>query len=255
MDVARSRKAAGSERRLPLHRLIEQYLRDLIGAPDIRPGDRVPSERALAERLNANRMTVRKAVDRLVAQGLLERDGTSGTRVTRPRVVRPADAHTSLGIARIVRSGGGSPGNKLIHFVASRADVRIAKWLAVAEGEPIIVIRRLWMVDDVPFCIETSHLPAGLVPGLAAEDLSAGQSLYGLLRARFGIETLHGERLISVTSCTELEARLLGLDRGAPALLLRLRASDASDRPVEYLASVNHPGRVQFRSAKAELPS
>ena len=253
MVRSRQRSAAPRPPHAPVYVRIEHYIRELIAGPGFAPGDRVPSERTLAERLGASRMTVRKAMDHLVAQGVLERDGTAGTRVTRPRVVRPTDAHTSFGIARIVRAGGGTPGNKLLHFATAPASARAARRLAIAEGAEIVLIRRLWTADDVPFCIETSHLSSALVPGLAAEDLLAGQSLYALLRSRYGIETTRAERLIGLATLTDLEARLLGLGPSGPALLLELVASDASDRPIEYMTSVNHPGRVRFRTANSEI--
>ena len=253
--MVRSRQGAvaTAQPHAPIYVRIEDYIRALIGGSGLAPGDRVPSERTLAEQLGASRMTVRKAMERLVSQGVLERDGTAGTRVTRPRVVRPTDAHTYLGIARIVRAGGGTPGNKLLHFAAVPAGPRVARRLAMAEGAEVVLIRRLWTVDEVPFCIETSHLPSALVPGLAAEDLLAGQSLYALLRSRYGLETTRAERLIGVTTLTDLEARLLGLGPSGPALLLELVASDAADHPIEYMASVNHPGRVRFRTANSEI--
>jgi GntR family transcriptional regulator len=33
------------------------------------------------------------------------------------------------------------------------------------------MFRRLWTANDIPVCIETSHLPLALVPDLAAQDL------------------------------------------------------------------------------------
>ena len=238
--------------RKPIYLAIQQAIQEMIGT-DVAPGDRVPSERALAERFKANRMTVRKAVERLVAMGLLERNGTSGTRVARPRVARPVDASNSLGIARIIRSSGGTPGNKLLSFTHAAAAEKIARRLGVAEGAELVVFRRLWTVDDAPFCIETSHLPAERVPGLAAEDLMAGQSLYALLRERYAIEATAAERLIGIASLTEAEARLLHLQAGGPALLLRIVASDAKGKPIEHMASVNHPQLVVFQTPKAEL--
>ncbi len=240
-------------RRVPIYQAIQQRLQEMIAGPDLAPGDRVPSERDLALRFRANRMTVRKAVERLVAMGLLERNGTSGTRVAIPRVTRPVEGPSASGIARIVRSEGGTPGNKLLHFETARASAKMARRLGVAEGDELIVLRRLWTVNDVPFCVETSTLAADRVPGLAAEDLMAGQSLYALLRTRYGIEAASGERIISLAACTEMEARLLHLKPGAPALLLRLLMSDATGRPIEYLTSVNHPQLVAFKTAKAEM--
>jgi GntR family transcriptional regulator len=212
----------------------------------------VPSERLLAETLGANRMTVRKAIDGLVAQGLLERNSTSGTRIPLPRVTRPADPRTSLGITRIIQRSGGTPGNKLLHFQEQPAGGRVAERLGVAEGTPIIVFRRLWTVDETPFCIETSHLPAQRVPGLAAEDLTAGQSLNALLRNRYSITTVSGERVIGVATCTEMESRLLRLPAHAPCLLLRLIVADQSGVPVEWTTSVNHPHLVVFKTDRSD---
>lgn len=236
-----------------MYRAIQEHLRALIAGPDTGPGDRIPSERALAEQLGANRMTVRKAIDGLVAQGVLERNGTSGTLVAAPRVRRPVEGNTSTGIARIVQSTGGTPGNRLLHFEEAPASASVAGRLQLSEGEAVVLFRRLWTVDAQPFCIETSHLPARLVPGLAAEDLVAGQSLYALLRSRYGLGPLTGEREIGVASCGEMEARLLDLTLGAACLLLRLVSFDTEGQPVEYTRSVNHPQRVVFRSRKSDV--
>jgi GntR family transcriptional regulator len=244
---------ATNSRKIPVYRQIEQHIRDLINGPDYGPGDRVPSERTLAETLGANRMTVRKAIDALVAQGLLERHSTSGTRIRLPRVTRPTDARTSLGITRLIQSSGGTPGNKLLHFQEQQASSRIAERLRLQEGTPITVIRRLWTVDGMPFCIETSHLPTERVPDLAAEDLTVGQSLYALLRSRYGITTVGGERIIGAATCTEMEARLLDLPPNSPCLLLRLVVTDQEGHPIEYMTSVNHPRLVVFKTDDAAL--
>jgi GntR family transcriptional regulator len=253
MSTEEQTAPAAAGRRTPIWQAIQRYIQDLIAGPDYGPGDRVPSERALAERLGANRMTVRKAIDGLVAMGKLERNGTSGTRIPRPRVTRPVDAYTAQGIARIIRAGGGTPGNKLLHFEQARAVGKIAARLQVPEGAELVVFRRLWTVNSSPFCIETSHLPADRVPGLAAEDLTAGQSLYGLLRDRYGITTRGAERLIGIGVSTELEAKLLHLKPGTAILLLRLLVLDDAGRPIEYMTSVNHPQLVVFKTANAGL--
>jgi GntR family transcriptional regulator len=245
--------AVALDEAVPAYKAIQKFILDLIRGPDYGPGDRIPSERALAEQLGKNRMTVRKAIDGLVAQGLLERNSTSGTRIPMPRVMRPIDARTSLGITRIIQSGGSVAGNKLLHFEQTRASAQVAEHLQIKEGSEIVMFRRLWTVNDTPCCIETSHIPLGLVPGLAAEDLMAGQSLYGLLRDRYGIGTVTGERQISVAAGSDMEARLLGLPAGSACLLLRLEVYDEQGRPVEYMRSVNHPGLVMFKTSKAEM--
>ncbi len=236
----------------PVYVAIQDYILELIGAAELGPGDRVPSERALAEQLGANRMTVRKAVDKLVDRGILERNGTSGTRLPLHRVARPIDAAASGGFTRVIRSGGGTPGNKLLHFGEAVASETVAARLRLRVGAPLIRCRRLWTASDTAVCIETSYLPAARFGDLVAEDLTAGQSLYGLLHDRYSVAARVAEREIGLGACTQLEARLLGLAPGSPALVLRLVACDMDGEPVEYMKSVNHPHLVVFRSA--ELP-
>lgn len=62
------------------HALIE--LRSLILSGTFAAGDRL-AETALAERLGLSRTPLRKAMDRLVDEGLLERNATGGVRVAR----------------------------------------------------------------------------------------------------------------------------------------------------------------------------
>lgn len=232
----------------PVYVAIQDYILELISGPDFSPGDRVPSERTLAEELGANRMTVRKAIDKLVDRGALERNGTSGTRIPLPQVARPIDVRSSLGITRIIHSTGGAPGNKLLHFGQATASETVASRMKLTPGAEMVMFRRLWTVNETPFCIETSYLPAERFPDLVAEDLVAGQSLYGLMQSRYGVATTVADREISVGACTDLEARLLGLKPASPALVLRLVANDAAGRPVEYMKSVNHPQLVVFRT-------
>ncbi len=236
----------------PRYLAIQRYVQELIEGPDYAPGDNIPSERVLADKLGANRMTVRKAIDRLVAAGLLERNSTSGTRLPPPKVTRPLNPRTSLGISRLVQISGGTPASRLLYFEAGRASASVAARLRIDEGADLMIFRRLWMVDTTPFCIETSHIPAVRVPGLAAEDLTSGRSLNALLRERYGISVFSGEREIGVVHCNEQEAKLLQLAPGDAALVLRLVSADTAGRPIEYLRSINHPQLVLFRTEMGE---
>lgn len=247
-SASRSAPKGRDRRAAPLYRQVEDYVLELVGGPDYAPGDRVPSERMLAETLGVNRMTVRKAMDRLVERKLLERNGTSGTRLPLPHVARPIDPTSSHGITRIIRDGGGVPGNRLLHFGEAQATESIARRLDVPVGAELIMFRRLWTVDGEAFCIETSHLPAARFPDLMAEHLVAGQSLYTFLAERYGVSAASTDREIGVGAPSETEARLLNLARGEPTLVLRLVARDARGRPFEYMKSANHPHHVVFRT-------
>lgn len=231
-----------------VYKKAEQAVLEMVEGPEYSAGDRIPSERDLSERFRISRMTMRKALTNLVRAGVLERRGTSGTFVAVPRVQRPLDGNTSASISEIVEHGGGKPGSKLLFFESAAANERVAERLGVEPGSPLIVIRRLRTANGVPFCVETSYVPAARVPGLIAGDLLGNASLYGLLKERYGIKVGTAESVLSVAPTTAYEAELLGLAPDAPAMVHRAVVLDQQGRPIEYVTSVNHPQRVVFRS-------
>jgi len=240
-------KTADGDRKL-LYQRVESYIKTLLNSSDYAPGDRIPSERDFAERLNVNRATVRRAVAKLIEDGVLEGYGTGGTRVATPKLSRKLDIYRSIGVGRVITAGGGIPSNKLLHFHVEPAGPRMAEHLRVSESDDITILRRLWSVDDRPFCIETSYLVTRLLPDLTAEDLVAGQSLYAFLRTRYGYETVNTERTITVAYLNGMESRLLEMPEGAAALSMRLTVETSSGDVIEYMNSINNPKLVVFRT-------
>ncbi|MVA26570.1 GntR family transcriptional regulator [Agrobacterium vitis] len=235
--------------KVPVYLQIKHFLEELIDGSDYGPGDHIPAERTLADQLQVNRLTVRKAIDRLVSEGKLERNSTNGTRVPVPRLLRPVEPQNSGGIARVIQLSGGISSNRLLHFELARAKESIASHLKIPVGSDIVIVRRLWRVDNTPIIIETSHIPAQYVPGLEAEDLISGQSLYNILGERYGIVAAFSTRTFSVHTPTSFEEQTLMLPPHSSTLLMRLLVEDANRRPIEYVRSVNHPTHVNFRNS------
>jgi len=220
----------------------------IIEGKDYLGGERIPSERALAETLGIHRMTVRKAIDRLVDQGVLERRGTSGTYIPEPVIKRPIVRRAfSYSISDIVHQCGGTPGSRLLYFEQRIANSRLAERLKVRQGDPLLSIKRLRTINNIPFCIETTFLPEVRVPGLAADDLIHDQSLYVILKERYNIEMVTSMRMISVSPASAQDSERLGLRKYEMALVMRSVSTDTDGKPIEYLISVNHPHRVIFQ--------
>jgi len=232
-----------------------QALLEMLERPEFGPTERIPAERDLAEHLGISRMTLRKALQTLIDRGVLERRGNRGTFVTAPGVERPLNTVARKGIAEVVEQAGARSGSKLLYFEQTQASVRVAKLLKIREGDVLLTIRRLRTVDQKPFCIETSYIPAARVPELVAGDLIEGASLYALLLARYQIEIDSDEGTLSIATMNDQEARLLEVDPGTPALVYRGVIFDTQGQPVEYLVSINHPQRVVFKLADSRVGS
>ena len=68
---------------IPRYAAAERAIRAAVERGRLAPGDRLPGQRALAEQLGIAHMTLRRAVDHLVEEGVLERRPGSGTFVRR----------------------------------------------------------------------------------------------------------------------------------------------------------------------------
>ena len=64
---------------VPLYIQIDEELRGQIESGELGPLAQVPSETDLSEHFSVSRMTARKALDRLVADGMLFRQPGKGT--------------------------------------------------------------------------------------------------------------------------------------------------------------------------------
>src|SRR5215469_6967354 len=94
IDVVASRRCShiydcmttlSSDARLPLYQRLRDHLAGRIAAQDWKAGDPIPSEAELSATHAVSVGTVRKAIDCLVAEGLLDRQQGRGTYVRRAR--------------------------------------------------------------------------------------------------------------------------------------------------------------------------
>jgi GntR family transcriptional regulator len=212
----------------------------------MRPARRSRPSEWLAEQFGLSRMTVRQAVENLVRIGVLERDSTSGTRVACPTIRRVMDSRHVFSMSQQVRSSGAEPGSRLIYFALIGAEKRVANRLGMEPGSPLVVFCRLRTANRIPFCVETSFLPAERVPGLAAADLMEDASLYTILESRYGLRPVARRSEINVGTIDSDHAELLGLPNGTNIVMLSSVVLDSEGKAIEYVVSVNHPERVSF---------
>jgi DNA-binding LacI/PurR family transcriptional regulator len=94
------------------HHYAEKKIREAIARLDI--DERLPGERALAKELGIAYMTVRKAVETLVAQGLLYRIPKKGTFVADPKKHAVATRNIGYFLDSSIREGVSSPYYSLV---------------------------------------------------------------------------------------------------------------------------------------------
>ena len=191
-------------------------------------GDRVPSERELSAAWGVARMTLRRALDELVAEGLIAREPGRGTFVARPRMVRQLSIKS---FTEQMRQQGRVAGTRVVEFRRIRSGARQARQLRLPVGDPIVRFTRLRLADGEPIGLETTCVAAALVPGLKESDL--GGSWYELLGEAYGIRIAHGTSMLEPALVTERQATLLETVPGRPAFRIETTTFTANGAVID----------------------
>ena len=225
---------------VPLYFQVAGELQRLIASAELAPGVRLENEVDLADRLGVSRPTVRRAIQYLVDRGLLVRKRGVGTQVVRSTVRRSLELtslHDDLAAA------GRSPTTAVLAADIVPADSDVADALALAEGSPVLLVRRLRSADGEPIALMTNHVPPDVLGDRAGQLAERG--LYELLRTA-GVHIRVADQTIGAATATAEQARLLGEHRGAPLLTMTRTAYDDVGRPVEHGTHVYRASRYAF---------
>jgi GntR family transcriptional regulator len=236
-------ESAAAERPAPLWAQIEARLRARIRSGELGPGQRLPAERTLARTLGVSRMTVRQALGALADAGLVERGVGRGTFVSGAgRVVH--DLRRVGGFTAAVERHGLRAGSRVLEARERTAPPVVAAALGLRPGAPAIRVRRLRSAGGRALVLEDAWLPAVRLPGLLDRDLSG--SLHAVLRDGYELESAEVLERLEPGVAGAQEARALGVERGAPLMLVERVERTAQGVPVLYARERHRGDRSRF---------
>jgi GntR family transcriptional regulator len=227
VTTARSGFRAGPP--APKYHWLRELIREEYASWD--PGTPIPSEAELCQTHGVSRTTVRKAIDDLVNEGLLYRIQGKGTFASATRV-RERFVQFTAGFYDDMLARGIPLRTEVLEQGAVPAGEDVAARLQLALGEQAVKIRRLRFVNNIPVVLSDSYVPERLFPGIERESL-VDVSLYGTLREKYGSQLARGTRFVTVSACTDEQARVLKTVTGAPLLVISGVMYDSVGRAVE----------------------
>lgn len=210
----------------PLYRRLRDALAEAMRLDIAGPVGSLPSERWLASRLGISRATLRRAMDELVADGLLSRRQGARTVVAR-RVEKMLSSLT--GFSDELRARGIEPGQRWISRRTVSPSPSEALALGLTPADSIVRLVRVRLADGLPIAIERAAVPQKILP---SGDLVSG-SLYGAL-GRIGLPPVRGVQRIRAGLMTRVDAELLESKQGGPLLIVERRCFLADGQPVEF---------------------
>jgi GntR family transcriptional regulator len=202
-----------------------------MAAEDLPPDTAIPSERELMETFAVSRATVRRAIEALIAEGVLRRVQGKGTFVARPRV----QSHLHLAsFTQDMRRRGKTPSTRVVRAQAAVPPAEVRSWFGLTGRQRAWRVERVRLAAGEPMAFEAGWYSPSLLPGLDHQDLA--QSLYALFEREYHVPVDSAEQTVRAELAGPELARTLALRAGDPVLVFE-RSSRSAGTPLEYVVS------------------
>jgi len=230
---------------LPKYHQVYLVLREQLAEGHFGAG-RLPAELELVQQFGVARATVRKALERLQAEGLIDRRPGRGT-VSRGDAARPSvgqPSRLSGLLENIVHMGLRTQVSVLSCDVVHAPDA-VASHLAVATGSRVQKAVRVRSSHQGPVSHITTWVPAELAKRFGKRELARAPIL--LLLEGSGVRIGRAAQSISACPAPAAVAAQLGVKRGSALLAVDRLVYDTDERPVQWLQGLYRPDRYQYQ--------
>ncbi|VVP67149.1 HTH-type transcriptional repressor YvoA [Pseudomonas fluorescens] len=225
----------GYDVRLPLYQRLREEMLARIASGEWTPGAPIPTEAELTRHYGVAIGTVRKAVDTLVNEGLLLRSQGRGTFVRRPNF----DASLARFFRQVNARGGHEiPSSRILSKSLRTPSKTVTDALELGEGEQVVHMERLRMVEGRALFHEEIWLPASRFSALLEIDsASFGELLYPLYERQCGQCIASAKETLTVGAADRAMADTLSIEIGAPVVSIERTALGYDRSPLEYRLS------------------
>lgn len=180
------------------------------------PGSPIPSESQLQHAFGVSRVTIRRAISELVTDGVLVSRQGMGHFIADPARV---DMQCVRSFTEDAFRAGHVPTTRLLSFETAQATGAVATELDVDEGQPVIHVKRLRLLDGEPTFVSDAYLAAQHAGDLgqgAFEQSGAAQSLYHVLRSIPGLQVMEGSETTTAVVADSEASHIFGVTEGSP---------------------------------------
>jgi GntR family transcriptional regulator len=216
-----------------LHRQIYDIIVRRMAQGVWRAGDCLPSEQALAKELGVSQGTVRKVLDVLTTEKLLERRQGKGTFIaenTQERALFRFFRLAHPGGRRVAPESGGETARLRAATAAEAAGLELGK------GQKVVEISRVRRIGGRPAIRELIVVPSRLFPGLEKRH-PLPNTLYSLFHTAYGVNITAAREELRAELADAEDARVLGVHEGSPILRIDRVAVSLEDLKVELRTS------------------
>ncbi|MEX1234892.1 MAG: GntR family transcriptional regulator [Roseovarius sp.] len=232
-----------SDRRLPAYQRLRDEMARRIAEGEWGLDAALPSENRLSAEHALSVGTVRKAIQQLVDEGLLERRQGSGTYLR-----KPAFDATLFRFFQIREHGAATsiPTSRLISRTRTHAPAHVCETLGTDD---VILIHRLRCLSEQPLLCEEIYIPAARFEGFdTIPETEIGPLLYPVYFERYGIFVARAEDEVHFGTADARTASHLGTEEGHPIAMIERTAFDMAGTAIEWRLACGRADRFRYRS-------
>lgn len=229
---------------VPLYAQIVEKLQQEIEKGMFSQTGRLPTEEDLAKKYQVSRITIRRAVDELVNQKLVEKKQGKGTFLCAPKMTRRVDSGP-ISFSEMCAANGLVAYAKILEAgIVTPDSPEIRKILGLSEGSSAVRIRRLRYAGEKPLVLEDNFYPQEYAY-LLSIDLEK-DSTYRYLREERGIELQRTSMRLSIVRADSEVARLLQVPQNTPQLEIKGRVIRLDGQTVHSSYQIGYGENFEF---------
>lgn len=216
----------------PLYNSVRSHILAKLRAGEWQPGSKIPTEPELAKLFAVSVGTVRKAVEDLVSEKVLIRRARIGT------TVATHDQHNQFSTFFNFQTRKSSEMQiepKLLSYKKVLANSDLAKILEVHEGDPLIAIDNLRIINGEAAMYDQIWLPQKKFLKLTQKSFENREgSIYSLYQSQFMMTIVRIHEQVEAIKAPEFLMQELHLKKTDPVLKITRFAYTFADEIVEY---------------------
>jgi GntR family transcriptional regulator len=238
---------------VPLYYQLAQMIRNLIEKGDLKPGDAFWTEQELSHIYGVSRTTVRTATRELAQEGLVVVKQGKRTYIARPKISRGFPGLTSF--TEDMKKRGITPGSRLIAYNVLPPVPEVRDNLRLKKSEKAIQLKREMLADGEIIGFHIVYLPQEIWLRLQiTPSFLNNRSLYRALEEKGGVHLAEADETIEVGFADQETAKILGLKKGQPILMMNRLAFDVNGSPVEYAINIYRADRYKYEIRHRRRP-
>src|SRR6516165_1150584 len=219
---------------VPAYQQVANHLKSQILAGGFPLGARLPAESDLVDHLHLSRVTIRKGLQVLEDEGLVERKQGLGTFVRNSIRQELSRAYT---ITEVLLSKGIEPRVKVISFGVTRPPDCVRRALLLDEGQNLLLAKRLYLDKHTPIALLHIFLPPEIIEHarVLQNEAFSKETTYTIWEERLGIPIGGATHAIRAAPASREDARSLGIKPSDPVLVLDRVTYSKDGRPLEFV--------------------